>query len=330
MTNNQLTVYLKLTNRCQLSCKHCYNTISKLDGDMSIETIEKVKLFLFNLRIKNLDSPIDVTFHGGEPILAGLDLIDNIITELSNLNINWRITTNLCYPITDQHIKLFLKLSNKMISTSWDYKIRFNTIKLENLWKNNVKILHDNGISVLPIICLSNILLDNMTPKDIFCLMGSIDVKEFNFERITNTGRAKENSLKPKNKKLNIWLLDAYKLYKSSNKYFIPLFNNLEKSLSKDFVGCRARKCMQNVITINPNGSLAGCPNTSTDIYGSIGNTDKNKKNILVSLEKNQQIECLKCKYFKYCNGDCFQLTKDETGCQGLPLIYEYLLNNIE
>lgn len=320
-------IYIKLTNACNLKCKHCYNEIMQNHSFMSDkvlnQTIQYIKTF------KNTE--IDLHIHGGEPFLFDLDKIEYLISELKEYTFKWTVTTNLIYEITDKHLNIFKKMlpydNNPLILTSWDYKIRFKDNQ-QSLWENNVKYLIEKGIQVQPIVCLTNLLIENLKPEDIFSYFKRFNIKRFNFERITNTGNALINNLRPTNEDLQNWLLSAYKIYEKQNDIEIPLFTGLEYSLKGIFLGCRNRQCTNNVITINPNGTIASCPNTADYTFNDIftNNLQVSKKDYITNKENSKDLRCLICEFYKYCNGDCFQLEFDNTNCPGLKKLYEYLL----
>lgn len=322
------TIYIKLTNACNLKCKHCYNEILHNHSNMSKNILEKVIIYLKSLNTNNEE--IDIHLHGGEPFMYDISNIQYLLYKTKNLNFKWTITTNLIYEITKEHLDIFKQMlpfdNNPFILTSWDYKIRFKDDQQE-LWENNVRLLKENNINVQPIICLTNILIKEKEPEEIFKYFTDKDIYNFNFERITNTGRALDNNLRPYNIDLQNWLLKAYKLYEKNNKLKIPLFEGIKQSINGIFLGCRNRSCMNDVITINPDGTIAGCPNTCDKKYGNLDKIDTKIKENLINLEKQRSINCLTCKFFKYCNGDCFQLIFDETGCPGMKSIYSYILD---
>lgn len=324
-------IYIKLTNGCNLQCKHCYNEIMNNHNSMSRETLDKVILWLKEFRNNHKDSIIDMSLHGGEPMLFNLDNILYILNSTDKLNLRWCITTNLIYSITNKHIEIFKRMipyDEPMIMTSYDFgDLRFNDNQ-EKLWKNNIKILQNNNIKVQPIICVTNYVVKNISVKDFFNFLDKNNITQFNLERITETGRASKNKIKPTNKEQNEWLLNIYKEYKKRNNLLCPLFEGVEQSINGIFLGCRARKCMEQVITINPDGSIAGCPNTANLTYGNLNEINECKKCELIKIEQTKKNECLICPYYKYCNGDCFQLVWDETGCSGLKNIYEYILKD--
>lgn len=325
-------IYLKLTDKCQLKCKHCYIS-SDFDSclNMTDDTIEQTIKFLDDYA-KLCDCETLIIFHGGEPTIAGLDKINYIIDKLKhNTNIFFNITTNLVYNITQQHIELFSKFysnNKKAISTSWDYMIRFSD-KQQELWENNVRYLLDHDIDVNPIICVTKQLINKYSNTDeLFEYFTRLGVKTINFERITLNGRALIYDVKPNNHDIDEWMLKAYI---SSKKYGIcvTLFSILENAVQNNiYIGCRKRECTSCVRTINTNGTISGCPNTYDVIFGDIlGNIN----NEVVLKEQNKEFfksnECYLCKYYKICNGECYQLVNDSTGCPGLKLLIQHILD---
>lgn len=222
-----------------------------------------------------------------------IDIINRTILP----NIYWAITTNLVYTLTKKHIDLFNLMHQ--VTTSWLQPIQY-------------------------------------TPSMIFDYMINLEVSTLNFERLAFTGRAVNQtvscnneivSLIPTNAQIDQWLFEAYKTSKLP-KYkhlTIPIFKEVDCSINGDLVGCRARKCMQTVYTINPDGSIGGCPNTACYAPNNV-NAIQRFDNKLIKLEQQRHTQCLTCKYYQYCNGDCFQLKHDHTGCPGMKSIYQYLL----
>lgn len=324
----EFNIYIKLTNGCNLRCKHCFNEIMMNHNSMSDETLNKVIVWLKEFRATNPESIMNMSLHGGEPMLYNLDKILHLIKSTEDLDLKWCITTNLIYEITDKHLQVFKKMvpyKEPLVMTSYDFgDLRF-TGKQENLWKSNVKLLQDNGIKVQPIICVTKYVVDNISVSDFFDFLDTNNIKQFNLERITETGRAVQNKVKPANEAQNRWLLSIFKEYERRGNLMCPLFHGVIESLKGTYLGCRARKCMNTVITINPDGSLAGCPNTADNTYGDLTSVNDCRKCQLIEQERKKPLECLICSYYKYCNGDCFQLKFDSTGCSGMKPIYEYL-----
>jgi len=321
-TNKKL--YICVTDGCSLACKGCYKYLYNITHPSFLD-LNIVRKYINNFLINNPNDTLDCTFHGGEPFYIGnlQNYIDLMNEYKAYPQIKWSATTNLIYKITPLHISLFNMLSNKFIKTSWDVDdYRFKTSNQLELWENNVKLLLKEGFTIQPIITVNNqtILHD---PKELFEYFKNLNIKNINFERITEAGRATQVKVKPTNRETDDWLYKVYLLNKEYN-FDIPIFNELLESYKIGYSGCRKRECMQDVRTINTDGSIGACPNCSNVyIIDKEGNYNQEQENTLIKMEKDINIQCRCCKFYKICHGDCSQLAWDETGCPGLTKILE-------
>jgi uncharacterized protein len=90
---------------CPSNCAYCWS--SEEDSElMTIETIEEVVKWLENFR----DDTVTVTFHGGEPLLAGFDFYQKALPILNNglkhLKPAFALQSNL-WNLTDEMAELF-------------------------------------------------------------------------------------------------------------------------------------------------------------------------------------------------------------------------------
>ena len=342
------TIYVKLTNRCNLTCDHCYNAVCHDQGQMSANTLQKILDYIYDLKEQGYD--VDVALHGGEPTLyRDKDALWDFVLACNEMNVPITMTTNLVFKVDDTDIALFSKFKQAdgepLVLTSWDYKIRFKPESLETTWKNSVTKILEAGVGVQPIVSLTKLLIEEKTPHDIFEYMDKVGVKNLNFERLTCTGRASENEeqLMPTNEQVDSWLCEAYKLWKAKYSHiYVPLLDALEwAAWEGKYVGCRARQCVRVVRTFNPDGSMATCPNMPTDTVGNIRNiksveevgnviTGNKKYKKLLDKEYIKDNRCYSCEYYTICNGDCFQLRWDETGCPGLKKTITEVLKHEE
>lgn len=324
-----IKIYLCVTDGCNLACKGCYKytTRDKVDLPKFLD-LNKAKQYLDNIIKLYPEDNIYCTFHGGEPFYTGdiskyIDLINNY----SNIkNMYWSATTNLIYNISTEHIKLFGLFKDKFFKTSWDVEdYRFRNISQKELWENNIKYLLSLGFLIQPIITV-NLQTIQYSPSDLFEYFKHLGISTVNFERITETGRASIIKVKPTNRQVDEWLWQVYIINKSKYNFYIPLFAELEYAKTNGFVGCRKRECMQTVRTINTDGSVGACPNCA-DIYiiDKTGQYNTDTEKDLILKEKTVTDTCMFCKYYDICNGDCCQLSFDETGCPGLIKIYQEL-----
>lgn len=301
---------------------------------MSEQLVNHVFDDIVDVATKNNNDRIICQLHGGEPLVyKDLQLvIDNVKRTQQCSNVMWSVTTNLVYKLKPVHYQLFDLMNafgdqTRFIQTSWDYSIRFENDKQLQLWEHNVKTLIDRGIVVQPTVCVTNLLINDITPKQLIDYIRSLGCNSVNFERITDTGRAVDNHLRPYNCDLDRWLFDAFCYSQSIPNFTVPLFEGVVQSVKGELLGCRARRCMSTVTTYNPDGTVGGCPNTMNSPYGTIDKIDNIKKVIWIEKEQTYNPICYTCEYFRYCNGDCFQLSWDNTGCPGMKSIYDYLFN---
>jgi uncharacterized protein len=71
---NNLTVIVKGSNLCNLACKYCYVEDNSKKGIMSENIVEKI----FTEFGKNSDGrTTEIIWHGGEPLMAGIDFFEN-------------------------------------------------------------------------------------------------------------------------------------------------------------------------------------------------------------------------------------------------------------
>lgn len=323
---NDLMIYLKTTDTCQLDCDHCF-TDGK-NGKKGWFNVSKTIDFLH--RLHEYHPKYDygsICFHGGEPMLAPTEMLFDVWNNTKHLwpNLDWSVQTNLTYPLTNKKVSVFETICDKSIGTSWDKGIRWPDINKELQWERNVKQLTDDGFTITVIVCLTSGVVE-MEPIDILNKMASLGVKHINFERLTSTGTAIQHpELFPGNKKLDEWFLKLWEQSVEHRTYEyidITFFDSILTSLVYNtHSGCRCRQCEQKVLTINADGSVGGCPNGA--VSKTFGTIDDDIHSLMTSDGRicNIQAEairppgCWNCPVFNMCNGDCYQLSWEGKVC---------------
>lgn len=332
-------IYIKTTESCNLHCKHCYiNDFRKqkefFDWEKTATWLQK---YLNFFHIENQE--VEISFHGGEPFLCDLDILQKFIRRFPGANFN--ATSNLCFPIDTTFFdfikKNFLdytKDGTPYIKTSWDYKIRFQNPEQEGLWVKNVKDIVDEGIEVHVTTCLTKDTIMDVIPYEYLEQMSILGVSSLNFERLTSN-TTMDKSLIPDYQEQDKWLLQMYLENECSFGFYIDLFENLKLAVEKgELNGCRKRQCMQEVLTINADGTIGGCPNIAlTNSFSSIEKepSDLIQNQCHLCLLRQEQIRnnrCYLCPYFKYCNGDCHQLSWQGDICPAPKKVLEQIINN--
>ena len=216
----ELMVYLKTTDTCNLNCSHCFTNGSNgqkgwFDPLATINFFERLKKFNPELDHGN------ISFHGGEPLIAPTELLFETWNGVKDLweNIWWSTQTNLTFPITSGRLDVLETICEKSWGTSWDKGIRWPNKKLETLWENNVKDFSADGHDITVMVSVSKNIIE-MEPIDIINYLHSLGIKHINFERITNNGNAVINdSIIPSNIELDKWFLKMWEQSKEHKTY---------------------------------------------------------------------------------------------------------------
>ena len=328
-------IYIKTTEQCNLNCDHCYigdnrDKIGYFDEDQTITFLKKY----YNLFH---EEKFFITFHGGEPFLSPLNKMKKIcialpygyFTATSNLMI---LNDNII-----RFIEIYFKDENgrPFIKTSWDYRIRF-TDEQEKIWRKHVIKLLEYGIVVKVNICLSKLLIENCSPEWLINYFKDIGINEIHFERLSyNT--TQDKTLIPDYDKQDEWLNNFYTI--NLNEIYplkIDNFSELKYAINGCFIDCRKRECMFNTITINADGTIGACPNTSIkDWYMTIYDDPQkmirnDKHKTLIAGEHKRDQRCYYCELFKYCNGDCCQLAWVDDKCPAPKKLIRTILNGLE
>jgi len=325
--DQQLMIYLKTTDTCQLNCEHCFtNGINGKKG--WFDPVATSEFFHKLHKVNPYYSNGNISFHGGEPMLCPIDKMFEIWNNCKHLwpDLFWSVQTNLTYNLTDDRLKVFNEICNKSFGTSWDSNIRWETDKQQQLWKDNVKLLVDDGHEITMMVCLSTDVIKNIEPITILNMAIDLGIAHINFERITNNGNAALNpKIIPLNIDLDKWFLKMWnqsvehKTYKYINNIF---FNSILTSfVYGTHSGCRCRQCEQKIFTINANGSIGGCPNGAVDrTFGTIWDDiidlmTSEGRMCNISEEAQRPAVCYTCPVYSNCHGDCHQLEIQDNIC---------------
>lgn len=330
-TQRHLSVYVKTTETCNLNCSHCFT--SGING---------AKIYFDPVRTANWVNQLDrdtifYEFHGGEPMLASVESMRKFVELTKGEGVDYGMTTNLVYKLTDEKLEFFDDVLNKRIGTSWDPTIRFTNDRQRKLWEDNVKLLVERGYTIKCFVSLSKDVV-NMEPRDIVSYMESLGVRELDFERITMDGNAK-GKMWPSNIELDEWFMRYHNQIESRDSIFHVIMENIYAKFEDNNPsrGTWCRDCEQKLLTINADGSIAGCPNTAP--HKAYGHIDTPAKEVMKSTgrcdiiikELNRNPACYSCPVFDVCGSDCHQLEWEGEICPSPKSLMQHLkdINNV-
>lgn len=250
-------LYAILTNQCNLSCSHC--DIKSSDDGFNEEAFIKA--------LNEFDG--HVILFGGEPTLYK----DRLMKILS-LDKAVSISTNLV-KLDDGFIEYFKNLS---VATSWNLN-RFSPVEYYS-WLNNLKRLHDNGISCRVLITLTKDLIK----CDIHEFINVIKIWDNEYHAIDSIlfeQLIDENATPEFYAQVDEWLCKVHALWEINS---ICIENTIVKKLEHWHCDCT------NVYSLHPDGRITnGCPHT---------------ENVHVPNEClicPQSDKCIPCRLQKYC-----------------------------
>ena len=115
--SNKINVLINPTVQCNMNCIYCYNESNKsFDGKMSLTTLERI----YELLCNNYEE-VNIIWHGGEPLIMGLDFYEQAIalqSKYTNNKITNKMQSNLTL-LTDEMADFFAK-NNVFIGGSFD------------------------------------------------------------------------------------------------------------------------------------------------------------------------------------------------------------------
>lgn len=213
-----------------MTCTHCYHKQDSqvLDFDKAVEFIN------------NLPDDFEYVIHGGEPYLVDHNKLKQFI---SRLNKQPSITTNLVYNIEDID---WFKMFNG-IATSWNYGGRFRDFDILQ-WSHNINLLKQHGHEVTVLITMTKELVQRGVNGFIESIYWwADDVDHIVLEYQTGGGPNRQVSE------------DFYYTVRDTLTKYDQKYNKIIKANSYG--------CSKNVLTLNPDLTISGCPNKGV-LYG--------------------------------------------------------------
>jgi len=320
-------IYVKTTGTCNLNCDHCFTNgkngdKTQFDPD---DTSRWVKEFMAQYPS---DTHYHFEFHGGEPFLVPVSKLKKFADNFVHMdNVSMCANSNLTFKLTEEHTDFIRDYFKSWIGTSWDPWIRWTNDKQYELWKKNLQQLSDMGVGIAVKVSVSRQLVAKSADWFID-QMESLPIEECALERLTLDGNATGNSdIFPDNEQQDNWYLTLYRRYKErSPKFRIKTLDIIEEKIKKNMVkvDTNCRNCEQNLVTINSNGTLSGCPNAATKKnHSSISapvETFLTSDGRVSEIAKELTWEpgCMACDVLDLCGGDCHRLPWQNGRCGGL------------
>lgn len=359
-SRKSVSLIIRVTDICNLNCAYCYSSANTSKDIISISLVEKIFQSIANFN----DSKTHIIWHGGEPLLAGLQFYEKVVDiqkSFEGHEFTNSIQTNGTL-LNDNFIDLF-KENNFKIGISLDGIER--THDLNRLYKNSqstFSVVFENLIKsqkkgiLNGIICVLNKNTVNEI-NEIYRFMKENEVSFHVNPQIDLGNGYINNYLSLDVESLNKIMIQLFDLWYFDTKHPLITIEPF-KSMISQFVFVESdnqysttcfftSNCLKYFMSINPRGDVFPCGRFGDNFEFLLGNINENSiesmQNNSVSQLFNDRLsyldKCCKCKYFQFCLGGCpnnslisyGNINKEDNFCRlhfGLFEHIEHLINN--
>lgn len=343
-----LTVILQTTSACNLNCIYCYCDHGK-SKPLVIKDFENIVIKLDESFNSNMD--ICLLFHGGEPLLLGIEFYQQAFSFLRKFERHFYtgIQTNLTL-LDEPFAELFLE--NKCsISTSMDGILSVHDInrkfsnglgsfhcvreKMDLLNKMNI------GFGIVTVLNNENI----KSPRDFHTFINDNLNRRINFSPMFLPNQNGSNSVNIK--KLGCFLILLYDIWvEDSSHSKLSFFEDI----IANFLGgnlsplCTFQEsCGQDFITISSDGDVYLCSHfvgQKKYCYGNILIStfseiwDSKTRIKMLEREKDSRARCRGCDFFEICFSGCMANTiesiyEKDYFCEAYKMLFRHIKKSL-
>ncbi|MGB9811901.1 MAG: radical SAM protein [Dictyoglomus turgidum] len=322
-------IYFKPTERCNLACKHCYVPENKRQGGTTFLSLDNALNILRKIEqyFGSKGQKVRILFHGGEPMLTGVDFYKEIYKEFGSSNwLTFSIQTNLTLY---SHVwdEVFEHLFNGYAGTSFDLTRRtvYGYSDFLAKWEDSFRKFTEKFKASVE-ITVSKKFFD-WSVSDWVNFMLTHKANAFSFGWYSDIQGNSDLFVNYDSYLDFLMSLSTELLQRGLPVYFKQIqgmfglsYNPVEKKYmySPESTCMFSTFCGDNHIVINPDGTVGICPALSANNF-TIGNIyEQTMEDILNSPERQRFIlfqktpdeECVSCRYLGVCNCGCPVLRK--------------------
>jgi uncharacterized protein len=355
------TVIMKPTHSCNLACKYCYIEESAEKGVMSQTTLENSieKIVLFNGEEKETH----FIWHGGEPLLMGIDFFENIRDIQKNLGKKYKISNGIQTNGTllnpdlldfieknrDFYLGLSLDGPRELHNQTRAYKGGGGSFDDVMRGIDLIKERERVGGGVIAVITQINI--DHFSELYNFFKANHINFKA---NPLIRSGEANKNynqmTISPK--QYGHFLIDLFDTWfydPEGDKISVdPLEKIAGNLITGSPVGCNySKSCQNNFISIGPLGDVYPCGRFDGIQEFKYGNINSNSvENLLNNPSRKLLLQrgvetiegCSPCEYKQICNAGCIhnaymvngQVNEKDYYCTSYKMIFDHIKKAIK
>jgi uncharacterized protein len=307
-----------LSTGCQASCNYCFGpnkgkTISQTQLEKTIEYISTISY-------ATKQRKTEITFHGGEPLLAGMDIWEKALSQcrekISSSKVSFSLQSNL-WKLTPAFCDLFKKYKVS-IGTSLDGPKMINDRQRGKgyfeLTSGNIDMAVSTGIK--PGIITTFTPLSEGKYKEIFSFFLSRNLSFSIHPCVDEMGRKNGNLTLPPLSYGEL-LCDILDLYIPNRHYIqIPTLDQMILSfVEQEGQVCTFRDCLGMFIAICPDGYIYSCQRFTGKKEYALGNIS-NRPSLedlfsspmakkMIQRQETVKTLCSRCDHYGYCKGGC-------------------------
>lgn len=312
MLRKRINVIMKVTNACDLRCIYCYNSTSQYSsGVMDITLIEELLK-----KVVGNHEEIHFIWHGGEPLLPGIEYYQRIFALEKEFSRKIRITNSIqtnATNITDEFAKL-LHINKVNVGVSFDGKRNENTRGGSLKTLNGIEILkrYESRIPVIKVVVKEDI--GKFINEYIYFNSLKLDLK-LNYLFTCDLQNVKnhysiERYIEEMRKLFLYWYNDKKCcIHLQPFEYYIAMLKGLPNR------ECTNASCLLSFLSMDYDGNIFTCSRFYENefCYGNIRNIkniseiydSKGFLRILESAVVRRQKCSEACSLYKYCQGGC-------------------------
>jgi uncharacterized protein len=330
-TTGQLVVVMKVTRLCNLRCTYCRSWREGKNQTMTFSTM--LRTVMSTLLTPNI-STINFVWHGGEVTMLSSGMFKKLLWLQEQFKqpkqiIKNTIQTN-AVSITDEWAQLLAQY-NVTVGISIDGPPELNdTVRLDK--KGNptshkiakgIKKLKQHKIQYSALVVVTNRLVQ-LGSRRLFDYFVSIDLTNINFLNVIPDIYSND-TIKETNEYIQYddyveFLCAAFEVWKADFQHTIQVadFKDLMHSMSnqtKPVMCLWSGNCLQNIVTVEPDGIVNPCDKYIGDqsvSYGSVLSNDIseliNQSTFVVKEQKDYELSInnmKQCKWYGICHGGC-------------------------
>ena len=284
---------------------------------MSIRTVEAAARWIRNIH----DSRITITFHGGEPLLAGAEFYRKALPllagELAQLNPEFALQSNL-WKMTPE-LATVLAEYNIPIGSSLDGPKEINDLQRGDGYfdktMNGYRIAVENGLNVRFICTFTSQSIEQKEEIFRFYLENGYTLKLHPALPSLRSSDPQKWALSPeKYGELLVFLLDRY--LEHIGEIEVMNINDLCRCVfTRRGSVCTYADCMGNTFAIGPDGNIYPCYRFVGMPEYSMGNVHENPTmedlaetdawKLMFRFKEFVDTNCKECSHIRYCRGGC-------------------------